>query len=217
MKSIYEVLPMFRNSQPISESKFFKNLKSIPYGNLAQDLLLKCEAGMIESEFDWLMSEDSSVKAVEALKIAHCTTDEKIILTSLKSFAAIHSRIKQLDGTIPWEMYAETFPCLSLPSMEPKECSRSACREILTRHYSSVIEVILMRHEILSKEAGIFAERLITAIELGVPFERIKRCLGINLQAAIKTLKEYIPECSEEWLSNISKCYEEDWGRHRKT
>ena len=217
MKSIYEVLPMFKDSHPIPESEFFQKLKSIPNGELAQDLLLKCEAGMTESEFERLMGEESSGKAYAALMVAHGTSDEKPILTSLKSFATIHSRIKQLDGTIPWEMYVETFPCLSLPSMEPKECSRSACREILTKHYSSVIEMILVRHEILSKEGGIFAERLITAIELGVPFERIKRCLGINLQAAIKMLKEYIPECSEEWLSNIAKCYEEDWGRHRKT
>jgi len=214
MKSIYEVLPMFKDSHPISESKFFQNLKSIPNGELAQDLLLKCEAGMTGIEFDQLMGEESARQAIAALKVAHDTSDEKPILTSLKSFSTIHSLIKQLDGTIPWEMYAETFPCLSLPSMEPKECSRSACREILTKHYSSVIEVILVRHEILSKEGGIFAERLITAIELGVPFERIKRCLGINLQAAIKTLKEYIPECSEEWLSDVAKCYENDWAKH---
>lgn len=217
MKSIYEVLPMFKNSQPISESELFQNLKSIPNGDHAQDLLLKCEAGMTEGEFDRVTAEEKSRKAIAALKVAHGTSDEKPILTTLKSFAAIHSRVTQLDGTIPWELYAEAFPCLSLPSMEPKECSRSACREILTKHFSSVIEVILVRHEILSKEGGIFAERLITAIELGVPFERIKSCLGINLQAAIKTLKEYISECSEEWLSNIAKCYAEDWGRHRKT
>lgn len=217
MKSIYKVLPMFKNSKPISGSEFFKSLKDIPNGGLAQDLLLKCEAGMTDSEFDRLVSKEESMRAIEALKVAQGISDAEHILSSLKSFATTFARVKKLDGTIPWGMYAETFRCLSLPSMEPEECSRSACREILGIHFSSVIEVILVRHEILSREGGIFAERLITAIELGVPFERIKSCLGINLQAAIKTLKEYIPECSEEWLSDVAKCYEEDWGRHHRT
>jgi len=177
--------------------------------------MTQCESGMSEAELDKMKEDDDFQKAIAAIEEAETSPNRDRIIRSLRCTARLFHRLKNLDGTIPWKLYAEKYPCLNHIEMDPAKCRGEMlpCNSVLTKCLGSVVETILMRHEILSKEGGIFAERLITAIELGVPFHRIKKSQDINLPVAMKVLKEYFPDCTEEWLETLQGHYEKDWER----
>jgi len=215
MYTVFESLPFFKNYSSISDTDFFKRLNDVKDGERAQNLMLKCEGGMSEAEFDAMRDSEDFQKAVTAIEKATPNPNSDRIILSLRCTAMLFHRLKNFDGTIPWEGYAERYPCLNRIEMDPEKCRGEMlpCHSVLTKCLGSVVETILMRHEILSKDGGIFAERLITAIELGVPFHRIKKSQDINLPVAMKILKEYFPDCTEEWLETLRGHYEKDWER----
>jgi len=215
MYTVFESLPFFKNYSSISDTDFFKRLNDVKDGERAQNLMLKCEGGMSEAEFDAMKDGDDFQRAVSAIEEAETSPNRDRIISSLRCTARLFHRLKNLDGTIPWAMYTERYPCLKHVEMEPEKCRGEMlpCNSVLTRCLGSVVETILMRHEILSKAGGIFADRLLTAIELGVPFHRIKKYQDINLPVAMKVLKEYFPDCSEEWLEHLTETYAKDWER----
>lgn len=173
---------------------------------------------MSPADFDKLTRTANFKKAISALEKVHEKPTHDRIVGSLRNTATTFYWLKKHDGRIPWEAYTKRFRCLNLSNMEPAECRSQTlpCNSVLARCFGSVLETILFRHEMLSKENGIFAERLITAVELGVPFHRIKRSLDINLPVAMKVLKEYFPDCSEEWLEHLTETYAKDWEREPK-
>ena len=67
--------------------------------------------------------------------------------------------------------------------------------------------------EILSEENGIFADRLLTAIELGVPFSRIESYMGSTVDAAIAVLKKHFPYTNKDFLSQCATEYLDSWHR----
>jgi len=218
MYTVYKSLLFFKNYSPITETDFFKRLNDIKNGKLAQDLLVQCEAGMSPEDFEKRSKTANFKKAISAIEKVQERPNRDRIVGSLKTTARVFYWLKKHDGTIPWESYAKRYRCLNLPAMDPDKCREQIlpCNSVLTRCFGSVLETILFRHDLLSKDNGIFAERLITAVELGVPFHRIQKSLDINLPVAMKVLKEYFPDCSEEWLENLTKTYEKDWEREPK-
>ena len=111
----------------------------------------------------------------------------------------------------------ERFPCLKLPRMADEECFSNkhclSCKTFHRRTYYHLIEMLLVRHEILAEDNGIFADRLMTAIELGVPFSRIESYMGSTLEAAIAVLKKHFPYTNRDFLSQCANEYLESWHR----
>lgn len=218
MKTAKESVPFFKNYTPVSQCSIFKRLENIKDGKIAQAMLTRCEAGMPPSEFEKLKKTKNFKRAIDAISQLDDPPNHKRHINELENTATVFHRLKKLDGTIPWEEYSRSYPCLAHQEMDPSECRAHAlpCHSVLTKYFGSVLETILCRHDILSRDGGIFAERLITAIELGVPFHRIKRSMDINLPAAINVLKEFFPGCTEEWLEKLSERYASDWDRAPK-
>jgi len=215
MKTAKESIPFFKNYTPVSQCSIFKRLENIKGGKTAQAMLTRCEAGMPPAEFEKLRKTKKFKRAIDALAQLDDSPNSKCHISELENTATVFHRLKKLDGTIPWEEYSKSYPCLAHQEMDPAECRTHAlpCHSVLTKYFGSVLETILCRHDILSRDGGIFAERLITAIELGVPFRRIKRSMDINLPAAMNVLKESFPDCSEEWLEKLAERYASDWER----
>ena len=53
--------------------------------------------------------------------------------------------------------------------------------------------------------------RLLTAIELGVPFSRISNFTGINMDAAIRVLQKHFPYVTREFLAQCADEYLVSW------
>lgn len=212
MKTAKDVVPFFKN-YPYGRSPEINRLfEDVPNGALAQDLLVKCENGMDEREFETLASSAGFKEALTALQAAFSIKDEKDALSILRSCATLFRRLRLLDGTVPWELYGKAFPCLQNPNMEPVECRNTQhCQCVLSRRFFCVFEAILFRHEILSRDGGIFADRLVTAIDLGVPFERLKHMRDVNLPVAIATLREFFPDCDEQWVEEMTSRAAKGW------
>ena len=106
---------------------------------------------------------------------------------------------------------------MKMEKMVDEKCAGSEacwnCKTLLRRTYYQLIEMILTRHEILAEENGIFADQLITAIELGVPFSRITSYMGSTLDVAIKVLQKHFPYVSKEFLAQCSDEYLSSWHR----
>jgi len=215
MHTVYKSLPFFKNYSPISEQDIFKKLGSLKNGRIAKDLMVRCEKGMPDKEFDAMAKTPNFKKAIAAIEKVQENPNHDRIVSSLKTTARLFCWLKKHDGTIPWESYTKRYRCLKLPTMDPDKCRQQMlpCNSVLTKCFGSVLETILFRHDLLSKDNGIFAERLISAVELGVPFHRIQKSLDINLPVAMKVLKEYFPNCSEEWLEHLTNSYAKDWER----
>jgi len=215
MKKVHEVLPFCMNGVSVSDSVQFGELEKFSNGKQVQDFLLRCEDGIPASEFDELANTPEFAKILDVLQqqLPGSTRDHHLI--ALRSFANTNFLLGKLDGSIPWEAYAKRFPCLMLPTMADESYLGNeaclTCKTILRRRYYRLIEKILVRHEILSEDGGIFADRLLTALGLGVPIERIKKSMGSTFDVAISILKKHFPDCSEEWLAKCSEEYIESW------
>lgn len=217
MKKANEVLPFYMNGESITEKSLFAELCNMKNGKLTRDFLLKCESGISPNEFQRFEKRKAFDKILAVLHDQFPNIDKAVQAIALKSFANTNRLLKKLDGTIPWEVYIERFPCLKLPKMVDEECADNEhcwkCKTLLRRTYYQLIEMILTRHEILSEENGIFADQLITAIELGVPFSRITSYLGSTLDVAIKVLQKHFPYVSKEFLAQCSDEYLASWHR----
>ena len=205
MKTASKIIPFLKNHDPISKSQIFQSLSKVKFGKLAKKLLKQCEAGMSPHDFAAIEAKPKFKQAVSALAVAQKTNDTSRIIWCLKGTAFMFYRLKRLDSEIPWRHYAEIYPCLKEDGMEPGECRGTrGCERILGHECGSVLGVILLRHDILSREGGIFADRLISALELGVPYERIKAARTINLPVALGVLKEFFPDINEDKLRKLS-------------
>lgn len=215
MKKVDEVLPFYMNGESITEKSLFAELANMKNGKLTRDFLLKCESGISPDEFEKLEKRKDFDKILAVLHEQFPNIDKAVQAIALKSFANTNRLLKKLDGKIPWESYLEQHPCLKLPRMTDKECFNNkhcwSCKSILRRPYYHLVEMLLVRHEILSEDNGIFADRLLTAIELGVPFSRISNFTGINLDAAIRVLQKHFPYVSKDFLKQCADEYLESW------
>ena len=216
MKKVDEVLPFFKNGfSPENESKFDKLRNS--NGKVVQQFISKCTEGLSPAEFESFEKTKDFEKVLSALRKQRPDISLPEQVFALKSFANVNRLLKKLDGKIPWEAYIEQYPCLKLPKMVNEECADNEhcwkCKTLLRRTYYQLIEMILTRHEILSEENGIFADQLITAIELGVPFSRITSYMGSTLDVAIKVLQKHFPYVSKDFLAQCSDEYLDSWHR----
>lgn len=215
MKTVDEVLPFYMNEVSVSDNVQFGELEKFPNGKQVQDFLLRCEAGIPPSEFDELAKTSDMEKILDTLQKQLPERARDQHLTILRFFSITNYLLSKLDGSIPWEAYAERYPCLMLPMMTDESCVGNKacqnCKSILRRRYNHLIEKILVRHEILSEDGGIFADRLLTALGLGVPLERIRKSMGSTFDVALTILKKHFPDCSEEWLSKCSEEYVASW------
>lgn len=215
MKKVHEVLPFCKNGVSVSDNVRFGELEKFSNGKQVQDFLLRCEDGIPASEFDELAGTPEFAKILDVLQQQLPESTRNHHLIALRSFANTNFLLDKLDGSIPWEAYAKRFPCLMLPTMaDESHLGNEACltcKTILRRRYYRLIEKILVRHEILSEDGGIFADRLLTALGLGVPIERIRKSMGSTFDVAISILKKHFPNCSEEWLAKCSEEYIESW------
>lgn len=217
MKKANEVLPFYMNGESITEKSLFAELANMKNGKLTRDFLLKCESGISPDEFEKLEKRKDFDKILTVLHEQFPNIDKVVQAIALKSFANTNRLLKKLDGKIPWEVYAECFPCLKLPKLSNNECANSEqcwkCKTFHRRTYYQLIEMLLVRHEILSDDNGIFADRLMTAIELGVPFSRIESYMGSTLDAAIAVLKKHFPYTNKDFLAQCATEYLESWHR----
>ena len=217
MKKANEVLPFYMNGESITEKSLFAELGNMKNGKLTRDFLLKCESGISPDEFEKLEKRRDFDKILAVLHEQFPDSDKAVHAIALKSFANTNRLLKKLDGTIPWEVYIERFPCLKLPKMIDDKCADNehcwSCKTFHRRTYYHLIEMLLVRHEILSDENGIFADRLLTAIELGVPFSRIESYMGSTVDAAIAVLKKHFPYTNKDFLSQCANEYLESWHR----
>ena len=202
MKKAREVLGVFIHHPDIADAPILKALAKVKDGQVAQELLKQINSkGFSLEEFAKLEKTPRFKRAFAAFMK---TSPSPVLLEMLRTAAVSYHRLSRLDGTIPWELYTKCFGCLSDPEFEPPSCNRMNCRTVLTEQIG-VFFAILLRHDILSREGGIFADRLITAIELGVPLETIKMYPHLNLPVAVEVLKEFFPQCDENWLEEQSK------------
>ena len=216
MKKVDEVLPFFQNGfSPESESKFDKLRNS--NGKVVKEFISRCEDGLSSEEFENFEQTKDFEKVLAALHKQRPDISLPEQVFALKSYANTNRLLKKLDGSIPWEAYMERFPCLKLPRMADEECFNNkhclSCKSILRRPYYHLIERILTRHEILAEENGIFADQLITAIELGVPFSRIESYMGSTLDVAVKVLQKHFPYVSKAFLAQCATEYLDSWHR----
>lgn len=217
MKKANEVLPFYMNGESTTEKSLFAELGKMKNGKLTRDFLLKCESGISPDEFEKLEKRGDFDKILAVLHEQFPNIDKAVQAIALKSFANTNRLLKKLDGTIPWDAYMERFPCLKLPRMAGEECFNSkhcwSCKTFHRRTYYHLIEMLLVRHEILSEENGIFADRLLTAIELGVPFSRIESYMGSTVDDAIAVLKKHFPYTNKDFLAQCATEYLESWHR----
>lgn len=216
MKKVDEVLPFFKNeASQKSESKFAKLRNS--NGKVVKEYISKCEDGLSPEEFDSLAEKKDFEKVLAALHKQKPDISIPMQVFALKSYANTNRLLKKLDGTVPWETYVKRYPCLLLPRMSDDECANSkhcwSCKTFHRRTYYHLIEMLLVRHEILSEDNGIFADRLLTAIELGVPFSRIESYMGSTVDDAIAVLRKHFPYTNRDFLSQCATEYLESWHR----
>ena len=216
MKKVDEVLPFFKNGfTPESESKF-ANLRN-SNGKIVQQFFSRCMDGLSPEEFENFEKTKDFEKVLAALRKQRPDIILPMQVFGLKSFANVNRLLKKLDGTIPWEAYVKRYPCLELPKMVNEECANDKrcwnCKTFHRRTYYHLIEMLLVRHEILSDENGIFADRLLTAIELGVPFSRIESYMGSTVDDAIAVLRKHFPYTNKDFLSQCANEYLESWHR----
>lgn len=202
MKKAREVLGVFIHHPDLTDAPLYKALAKVKDGKFAQELLNRIHSkGHSLEEFAKLEKTPRFKRAFAALMK---TAPTPVLMEMLRTAAVSYHRLGRLDGTIPWELYTQCFECLSDPEFEPLSCERMNCRTVLSERIG-VFFAILLRHDILSREGGIFADRLITAIELGVPLETIKAYPHLNFTVAMEVLKEFFPQCDEKWLEEQSK------------
>ena len=216
MKKVDEVVPFFKNGfSPKSESDF-ANLRN-SNGKVVQQFISRCTDGLSPAEFESFEKTKDFEKVLAALHKNRPDISIPEQVFALKSFANTNRLLKKLDGKIPWEAYIEQYPCLKLPKMVNEECVNDRrcwnCKTFHRRTYYHLIEMLLVRHEILSEENGIFADRLLTSIELGVPFSRIESYMGSTLDAAIAVLRKHFPYTNKDFLSQCATEYLESWHR----
>ena len=202
MKKAREVLGVFIHHPDLTDAPIHKALAKVKDGKFAQELLKQIHSkGFSPEEFS---KQEKTPRFKRAFAALMKTKPSPALLEMLRTAAVSYHRLGRLDGTIPWELYAKCFECLSDPEFEPLSCERMNCRTVLSERIG-VFFAILLRHDILSREGGIFADRLITAIELGVPLATIKMYPHLNYTVAIEVLKEFFPQCDEKWLEEQSK------------
>lgn len=202
MKKAHEVLGVFIHHPGLTDAPLHKELAKVKDGKFAQELLKRIHStGLSPKEFAKLEKTPYFKRAFAALIK---TKPSPALLEMLRTAAVSYHRLVRLDGTIPWELYTKCFGCLSDPEFEPLSCERMNCRTVLSEQIG-VFFAILLRHDILSRDGGIFADRLITAIELGVPLETIKAYPHLNFAVATEVLKEFFPQCNEKWVDEQSK------------
>lgn len=217
MKKANEVLPFYKNGKSLTRKSLFAELGKVENGKLTRDFLLKCESGISPDEFERFEKRKDFDKILTVLHEQFPNIDKAVQAIALKSFAHTNYLLDKLDGKIPWEAYVKRYPCLMLPRMSDDECANNkhclSCMTFHRRTYYHLIEMLLVRHEILSEENGVFADRLMTAIELGVPFSRIESYMGSTLDAAIAVLKKHFPYTNKDFLSQCAIEYLESWHR----
>ena len=202
MKKAHEVLGVFVHHPDLTDAPLYKKLGKVKDGKLAQELFNQIHSkGFSLEEFTKL---EKTLRFKRAFAAIMKTAPSLGLMEMLRTAAVSYHRLGRLDGTIPWELYTKCFECLSDPEFEPPSCNRMNCRTVLSEQIG-VFFAILLRHDILSREGGIFADRLITAIELGVPLETIKAYPHLNFPVAMRVLKEFFPQCNEKWLGAQSK------------
>ena len=166
MKKADEVLPFFKNEASQKSGSEFNELRN-SNGKVVKEFISRCEDGLSPEEFDSLAEKKDFEKVLAALRKQRPDISLPMQVFALKSFANTNRLLKKLDGTIPWEAYTERFPCLKLPRMADEECFSSkhclSCKTFHRRTYYHLIEMLLVRHEILAEDNGIFADRLMTA------------------------------------------------------
>ena len=210
MKKAREVLGFFKHHPDPTDAPIHKALAKVKDGKFAQELLKRIHStGLSPKEFAKLDKTPYFKRAFAALMK---TKPSPALLEMLRTAAVSYNRLGRLDGTIPWELYTKCFGCLSDPEFEPLSCERMNCRTVLSEQIG-VFFAILLRHDILFREGGIFADRLITAIELGVPLETIKMYPHLNYTVAIDVLKEFFPQCDENWIDEQSREFAEMYRR----
>ena len=202
MKKAHEVLGVFIHHPDLTDAPIHKALAKVKDGKFAQELLKQIHSkGFSPEEFS---KQEMTPRFKRAFAALMKTKPSPALLEMLRTAAVSYHRLSRLDGTIPWKLYTKCFGCLSDPEFEPLSCERMNCRTVLSEQIG-VFFAILLRHDILSREGGIFADRLITAIELGVPLETIKAYPHLNFAVATEVLKEFFPQCNEKWVDEQSK------------
>ena len=216
MKKVDEVLPFFKNEASQKSGSEFNELRN-SNGKVVKEFISRCEDGLSPEEFESFEKTKGFEKVLAALRKQRPDISLPEQVFALKSFANTNRLLKKLDGKIPWEAYIEQYPCLKLPKMVNEECVNDRrcwnCKTFHRRTYYHLIEMLFVRHEILSEENGIFADRLLTSIELGVPFSRIESYMGSTLDAAIAVLRKHFPYTNKDFLSQCATEYLESWHR----
>ena len=216
MKKVDEVLPFFKNEASPKSGSEFNELRN-SNGKVVKEFISKCADGLSPDEFESFEKNKDFEKVLAALRKQRPGISLPMQVFALKSYANTNRLLKKLDGTVPWETYVKRYPCLLLPRMSDDECANSkhcwSCKTFHRRTYYHLIEMLLVRHEILSEDNGIFADRLLTAIELGVPFCRIESYMGSTVDDAITVLRRHFPDTTKDFLSQCSNEYLDSWHR----
>ena len=195
MKKFTKSIPYLQHYQSIVELPIYKDLKNVPNGRLAQRFFKQAEDGEISpADFKKLAATPKFKAIVAAIK----HVDQRTIAADLKRFSRCMWRFRKYGSTVPWDLYSKKYHCVG-----SEEITNENCQHCPFGGEAEILDDILLRAEILSRKGGFFADRLLTAMLLAVPFERIESSPDINLPVAIEILKEFFPKCDDKWIRDI--------------
>lgn len=199
MKQFTEFIPCCKNFTFVKDLPLYDDLGKIPHGKFAREFLEKCENGDISPKaLKEFMKNPKYVDAVKCIKKVHPPASIKNLL----GYTTFMWRLRKFGRNIPWELVEKAYPCMGGKVKEDDDFCLNKCS---LGGAASVLDGILFRADLLSRRGGYFADRLMTAIRLGVPYELIEKSKDINLPVALEILKEFFPECDENWVRDMTE------------
>ena len=161
----------------------FAALGKLPGGKLAQALLLRIDCGMTEGEFESWKSTFDFPKALAALQVENPEISEDL----LRDYAHFRRCYNYFADELPWNDILDCYPCLQNFSKKHDQKLCEVCG-FCGMDRGEILQNILYRADYRRQSGGFYADRLLTAILLDVPLEKIERCRMINVNAALRVL-----------------------------
>ena len=115
------------------------------------------------------------------ITIAHDANESHKLNILLSEFEVL---LKRFGDNTFWDDAMSTYPCLRNCDLSSERCDTCSW-PCLEKDPMNVITNILLNEKLRSEPGGHYADRLLTAISLGVPFSVIEQSHIVNLEVAL--------------------------------